>query len=860
MSPLVVVGKANGDPRLCLDLRRVNEAVVRERFPMPIVDELLARIGKGTVRTRLDIRDAFLQTELAPDSRDVTTFITNKGLFRFKRLPFGLVSAPECFQRVMDEILSGCEGMVCYLDDIYVEGRNKEEHDARLQKVFDRLNLRGVILNQEKCIIGVPELEFLGHVISSNGIRPASSKVEALISFRRPENVAEVKSFLGLANYLNKFIPNLATLDEPLRRILRHSTKFVWSEEQQTAFDTIKKALSDTDNLGYFSVDDATSVIADASPTALGAVLVQKNARGEYRVISFASKSLTDMERRYCQTEKEALALVWSVEKFQMYLLGKQFDLLTDCKALTYLFTPRSKPCARMERWILRLQGFQYMVKHIPGEQNIADVLSRLSTLHAEPFDIAEELFVNEVAKVAAASTAIRWEELERFSKDDEDTLKVMEALSKDRLHEMPVAYRVIGRELCSVGNVLMRGDRVVIPQLLRQQVLSIAHEGHPGSRMMKNHLRAAVWWPKMDQYTETFVARCRGCTLVSAPGAPEPMSRREMPARPWEDLAIDFLGPLPEGQYLFVVIDYYSRYFEICEMNTITAEDTIRELTTIFSRFGVPVTLTADNAPQLSEDCTEFSNFCNSFGIKLINTVPYWPQMNGEVERQNRTILKRLQIAQVLGQDWRAELQRFLLTYRAAVHSTTGRSPAELLFGRRIRTKLPQIELYRAGDEDVRDRDAVQKEKGREYSDKRRRAQESGISVGDRVLTKRMKKDNKLSSEYINEDFVVTSKLGADVTIKSTVTGKEFRRNTAHLKKIIDDSSDRSTTTSEVQDACQGKTNITPESGQQHNIQASDNGSDNGNSSTTGICKPANHGSGRKRQEPSWFRNYVPY
>lgn len=269
-----------------------------------------------------------------------------------------------------------------------------------------------------------------------------------------------------------------------------------------------------------------------------------------------------------------------------------------------------------MERWILRLQGFKYVVKHIPGDQNIADVLSRLSTMAPEPFDASEELFINEIAQSAAVNIAIRWEELERCSAEDEEIKSILELLDQDRLFELPLQYRVVSKELCRLGNILMRGDRVVVPQRLRDQILKIAHEGHPGSRMMKSHLRSSVWWPKLDQDTDRVVAQCRGCTLVSAPSAPEPMSRRELPARPWEDLAIDFLGPLPEGQFLLVVVDYYSRYYEVCEMGTITAEDTIRELRAIFSRFGVPLTVTADNGPQLSEDCVEFSDFCQSYGV----------------------------------------------------------------------------------------------------------------------------------------------------------------------------------------------------------------------------------------------------
>ncbi|XP_055612924.1 uncharacterized protein K02A2.6-like [Uranotaenia lowii] len=850
VSPLVVVGKANGEPRVCLDLRRVNEAVMRERYPMPMVDEILARIGKGAVRSRLDIREAFLQTELAPDSRDITTFITSRGLFRFKRLPFGLVSAPEIFQRVMEEILAGCEGTVVYLDDIYIEGKTREEHDQRLKIVLHRLNERGVALNKEKCVIGQPEVLFLGHVISAEGIRPSPSKVESLLSFRAPVNVNEVKSFLGLANYLNKYIHNLADLDEPLRRLTQTDVKFEWKDEQQTSFENIKKALANTPQLGYFNVKHQTSVIVDASPTALGAVLVQ-TSNNENRVVCYASKSLTDTEKRYCQTEKEALAAVWAVERFQMYLLGLKFDLVTDCKALQYLFIPRSKPCARIERWVLRLQGFTYSVKHIAGPKNIADVLSRLTTLEPKPFDHSEELFVQEIAAAAATNAALRWEEVEQVSAQDDDIKQVLDALRNDKVHELPVCLRTVANELCQVGNILMRGDRIVVPSSLRQRVLTIAHEGHPGVRMMKSHLWASVWWPKLDQDVENYVKRCRGCALVAAPNPPEPMSRRDLPSGPWEDLAIDFLGPLPEGQYLFVVVDFYSRYFEVCEMKTISAESTIQELTTMFSRFGVPLTLTADNAPQLSKDCEEFARFCSDYGIKLVNTIPYWPQMNGEVERQNRTILKRLKIAQELGQNWRNELQKFLLTYRSSTHTTTGRSPAELMFGHRIRTKLPQISTSTVEDEAMRDFDRVNKEKGKQYSDNRRGAQESGIKEGDLVLMKRAKKDNKLSTEYVNEPFVVKSKVGADTNIESVETGRKFRRNAAHLKKLMD--------TTEVVNERDRHNERDPLELPQCSTFLSGT-VDHRVADTQQDSEQAEPSKGRKRKEPSWFDDYVTH
>ncbi|XP_055644734.1 uncharacterized protein K02A2.6-like [Toxorhynchites rutilus septentrionalis] len=768
VSPLVVVGKSNGEPRVCLDLRRVNKAVLRERHPMPVVDEYLARLGKGKLWSKLDIKDAFLQVELAPESRDITTFITNKGLFCFKRLPFGLVIAPELFQKVMDQILVGCAGTYWYLDDVIVEGRNQKGHDERLEEVLRRLKDRSVELNWEKCVFRVDKVEFLGHTISALGIAPSISKVEAILSFRQPESESEVRSFLGLANYLNKFLPNLATLDEPLRKLTRKDSTFLWTNEQQVSFERIKASMANVQNLGFFNEMDRTAIMTDASPTGLGALLLQTDMSGCSRIVHCASKSLTDTEKKYCQTEKEALAIVWAVERFYTYLYGSEFDILTDCKALEYLFTVRSRPCARIERWVLRIQTFDYEIIYIPGEKNVADVLSRLSTLKSVPFDPSEEITIKQVAIDAATTAALDWKEIVRASRDDAEIRHVLECLDLDKVEELPLAFRIVANELCRCDDVLLRTNRIVIPTVLRERILRVAHEGHIGTRMMKSHLRSAVWWPKMDVSVEEFVKRCRSCTLVAAPEPPTPMVRKEMPYGPWEEIAADFLGPLPNGQTLFVVVDYYSRFIEVCKITQTTARETILQLSRIFTRYGVPLTLRADNAPQLNTVCEEIKVFCEDMGIKLINTIPYWPQQNGKVERQNRSILKRLTNAQELGQDWRRVLDQYILSYHSTPHPTTGRSPFDLMFGRRVRNKLPQIPREVHCDEAVSDFDRTQKEKGRIYADHKRKARRSDIEEGDKVLVKRFRN-------------------GADVTLRCLETGKEYRRNVAHLKKLPD-------------------------------------------------------------------------
>ncbi|XP_058814114.1 uncharacterized protein K02A2.6-like [Topomyia yanbarensis] len=430
---------------------------------------------------------------------------------------------------------------------------------------------------------------------------------------------------------------------------------------------------------------------------------------------------------------------------------------------------------------------------------NIADVLSRLSTLQPKPFDETEELLVHEIATTAVNAIALKWEDIKRASRDDEQINDIFDALETGCSDDLPLVFKSTFKELCRVDDVLLRGDRIVIPEILQGRVVQLAHEGHPGIRIMKAHLRTHVWWPKMDSQVEKFVKACRGCILVSAPNPPEPMVRKVFPTQPWQQIAIDFLGPLPEGENLLVIVDYYSRYLEVVEMNSITTESTIRELLIVFARYGVPETVRADNGPQFSSD--EFRAFCTEYGIKLVNTIPYWPQMNGEVERQNRLILKRLRIAQELGKDWRAELCKYLMVYHAAAHSTTGKAPMELMFGRKMRTKLPVVPSTATDYEEVKDRDTVAKEKGKQYADKRRHATPSSIGIGDQVLAKRPKKDNKLNSDYSPEVFDVLRKDGTDVTIRSTSSGKQFRRSAAHLKVIPRNGNDATDSSLDDQD-----------------------------------------------------------
>lgn len=231
--------------------------------------------------------------------------------------------------------------------------------------------------------------------------------------------------------------------------------------------------------------------------------------------------------------------------------------------------------------------------------------------------------------------------------------------------------------EFCFADDIILRGARIVLPECLRDQALELAHEGHPGMSVMKRRLREKVWWPKIDDQVENFVKKCKSCTLVSAPSPPKPLSRRNLPSAPWEHLAIDHMGPLPSKHYLLVNVDYYSRYKEVEIVTQTDATTTIKKLKRIFARLGVPLSIQADNGPSFNSQ--EFERFCNDNNIKLNNGIPYWPQQNGEVERQNRSLLKRLKISQLEKRNWQDDFEDYLLMYRSTKHSTTMMSPAEM-------------------------------------------------------------------------------------------------------------------------------------------------------------------------------------
>ena len=356
-------------------MRALNRAIIRERHVIPTTDDIIADLNGCKVFSKIDLNQGYHQFPLHEDSRNLTTFSTHVGLYRYKRLNFGLSCAAEIFQRKFGDAIAGIQGVRNISDDIYVGGVDKAQHDERLVRVLSRLKENQLTVNVPKCLIGVPSMLFFGHIFSGEGVSPDPKKVEAMQSANAPSNPSEVRSLLSSAAFCSRFIRNFATMTRPLRRLTCNGVPWEWGKSEQHSFEKLKAALSAKTTLAYFDPKKPTTIFVDASPIGLGAVLTQENAdTKEVTPLYFASRPLTPTESRYLQIDREALAISWAVKRFHLYTYGKEFKVVTDHKPLVTLFNnPSSQPTARIERWLMNLLRYTFTVIYQPGQTNPAD-------------------------------------------------------------------------------------------------------------------------------------------------------------------------------------------------------------------------------------------------------------------------------------------------------------------------------------------------------------------------------------------------------------------------------------------------------------------------------------------------------
>ena len=382
-APIVTVPKSDGSVRICGDYKvTINPVLQVDQYPVPKAEDLFATLAGGQKFSKLDLSHAYQQVLLEEGSRKFVTVNTHKGLYQFNRLPFGVASAPAIFQQTMEKILQGLSGVTVYIDDILVTGRNDREHLDALEKVLQRLSSFGLRLKRKKCFFMQPSVEYLGYIVDKDGLHATTAKIEAIVNAPKPRNVQELRSFLGLVNYYGKFICHLSTLLQPLNHLLCKNVTWKWSGECQKAFDELKTQLASSDVLVHYDPSRPLKLDCDASSYGVGAVLSHVFPDGLERPVAYASKTLTQSERGYSQLEKEALSLVYGVNKFHQFIYGRRFTLVTDHKPLTTILSPKkglpTLAAARLQRWAIRLAAYQYDIEFRSTEKHCnADGFSR---------------------------------------------------------------------------------------------------------------------------------------------------------------------------------------------------------------------------------------------------------------------------------------------------------------------------------------------------------------------------------------------------------------------------------------------------------------------------------------------------
>ena len=379
-SPVVIVTKKSGNPRFCVDYRKINSATIIDAHPLPRIDELLEKFRTGRWFSSLDLASGYWQVEM--DERDIekTTFTCHIGLFAFNVMPFGLRNAPPTFQRLMNEVMGEYlnDFVVVYIDDIMVYSRTFEKHIEHLKKVFRKLQEANLMVKFRKCKFCEQNIEFLGHIVGRDGLQVDPKKIEKMRNLPPPTNITELRSAIGLFTYYRRFIEWFSKYTKPMTELLKKNKKFEWTEECQKAFDELKQMMTEAPILGYLDEEKEFILMTDASGKGLGAVLSQEDDEGREIVIAYASKKLNNAEKNYPITEQECLAIKWAIDHFHKYLADKPFKVITDHSALKTLMTTQNLT-GRRARWVMKLTSYDFIIEHRAGKSNRnADALSRL--------------------------------------------------------------------------------------------------------------------------------------------------------------------------------------------------------------------------------------------------------------------------------------------------------------------------------------------------------------------------------------------------------------------------------------------------------------------------------------------------
>lgn len=692
-SPCFLVPKKDGGQRLVVDYRRVNQRVRYDAFPVPRPDSMFQCLKGATIFTKLDLNMAYHQLPLTEDSKPITAFATSFGSYQYRFLPFGLAVSAAALNRIINSIFGDLhfKFVTNYFDDLLIYSKNFEEHLDHLRQVFERLRNSGFTVNPEKTHLCMTRVKCLGYVIDSQGCHIDPEKIEAIQCLPIPKNLKQVKSFLGMTAYFARFIERFSEIAAPLNQLKRKNVRFHMDTEQIDAINKLKNALSVAPVLKFPDFNRSFIVRCDSSDVALGAVLLQEFEDGIHPV-AYASRKLSDTEKRYQILEREALGVIFALDKFHDYLQIQKFILQVDNEALTWMIR-HPKQLGKVGRWVLKLSHYCFDVQHIKGQMNsVADALSRM---YDEEPEKRKEIYPPNNALNFLHEVPESFLSVKNHQESDPETNLILQRIRngedvKGFVQRDGTLMKLVGKN---------RWKRVVAPEKVRRMILYYFHDldaGHPGITKTYRAISRRFWWPNLFQEVRNYVRSCEPCQQVKPSnqriGAPMAST---MPVRPFDKVYVDYCGPIipssSGNRYVLVLLDSYTKWIEVIPCRRATASVTCKNLIKIWCSYGPPRALVSDNATVFRSKIMKRMSL--AWGIQQVFTSPYQPSSN-MVERSMRDLKASLSImlrtqAENNHKDWDKFLPFFALSHNTNESEVTHQNPARLFLGREITNAL---------------------------------------------------------------------------------------------------------------------------------------------------------------------------
>lgn len=790
VSSMVCVEKANKAKslRICLDPKYVNKQIVRPKLNIPTVESLTSDLSGSKYFSVFDASCGFWSLKLDNESSKLTAFNTEFGIFCYLRMPFGISVASEVFQHALQNLLSDIPNLVVYIDDILIYAQTKEEHDKIVAQFLEKAKLIGLKLNKTKIQFCQESVNFMGQVLSSQGLKPQESKIKTIQDMCPPTSVKELQRFFGVINYLGKYIKNLSQETINLRTLLKKNVPWHWNPNHQSEFENLKKLISSTPVLTYYDRNKQLTLSVDASQNSMGAVILH-----DKQPIAYASKSMNDTQKRYSSIERELLAIVYGVTKFHRYIYGQAVKVETDHKPLVSIFNKNlSDIPQRLQRMMLKLQQYDLSVTHVPGKyMYIADTLSRAQFHGDKSHDETDELLnsLNDDLRIHATFLVNsihvsegKLNEIKAETLKDVNLQKIVCLINngwpckKSMVPDDVKQYFHIKDQLHVIDGVVFKLNSIIIPQSMRHAMLKHMHEGHLGITNTKNLVRGVIFWPCMFSEIENYIQNCQTCLKFRKNNPPQPLQSHEIPALPWQKVGADIFQF--ESKNYLLVVDYYSEYFEVSPINSYNSQTVITQFKSIFCRHGIPVQIMSDNGPPFNS--LDFKKFCHSWDIQHVTSSPYYPKSNGLAERTIGTVKNIFKKCKDSGSD----VYLGILMFRNTPKSDGIASPAKLLMSRNLRSLVPNSTLVLKPSvvSPEREKEKMSKKQLRvkHYHDRKAKCLPS-VEVGENILFKHDPKANWVPATIVQE--IVP---GRSFKVK-TPEGVVYQRNREHLLKQKD-------------------------------------------------------------------------